>query len=619
MMLKHLLTIFLCFLAWALFAQRPTPVLEKEISVQLSNVTVGAALEKIANQAGFVFSYSPTMVNAGKIISIKATNKSVREVLQMVLGESINYRSNGMYVILGKAETKKKVTVSGYVYDKNTGKKLPNTTVYDANTMTSSISNEYGYYELKLPKKEEKVNLVAAKSTYGDTAIAVNTTQNQMVQIEIEPTPTDSLLPTNQFREAGAKILKGLKGFVNNINVKDTLTRRFQLSFVPYIGTNGLLSGNVINQLSFNMIGGYSYGNKGAEFGGIFNINRRDVTGYQAGGVFNIVGGSFKGFQSGGVLNSVRGKMQGFQAGGVMNIALGGVQGFQAGGMFNVTKGHVQGFQAAGFMNINIDSVQAFSAAGFANIAAKKHTGAQAAGLFNYSTNHQYGVQIAGLFNSALHLNNTAQVAGLMNFSAHRSGILQLSSLLNYATELRGLQIGLLNITDTCSKGIQIGLLCVERKGVHQIELSTDELLFANVAVRTGTRGFHNILTAGIYTRDTQSPIWTIGYGIGTSIRMSQRWNFDIDLVYNHISKGALNTNVNFLNKLYFGLEYAITRKIKLAFGPTANLFISNNLQTDYTTTFAGFAPYVINEYSSSSADVNLKWWVGGKVAIRFF
>lgn len=617
-MLKRSLTIFFCLMAWVLAAQRPTPVLEKEISVSLTNVNIGTALEKIANQAGFVFSYNPTLINSSKVISVKASKKSVREVLQIVLGETISYRSAGMYVILSKAEAKKKVTVSGYVYDKNTGKKLPNTTVYDANTMTSSISNEYGYYELKLPKKEEKVNLVAAKNTYGDTAIAVNTAQNQMVQIDIEPTPTDSLLPTNQFKEAGAKILKGLKGFVNNINIKDTLTRRFQLSFVPYMGTNGLLSGNVINQLSINMIGGYSYGNKGAEFGGIFNINRRDVIGYQAGGVFNVVGGNFRGFQSGGVLNSVRGNVKGFQAAGVMNIALGGMQGFQAGGMFNITKGRVQGFQASGFMNINTDTARTFSAAGFANIATKAHYGVQAAGLFNYSTQHYNGAQIAGLFNSSLNLNKTVQVAGLFNFSARNSGLLQLAGLFNYATNVTGVQLGILNISDTCASGVSLGLLNITRKGVHQVEISADELLFGTVAFRTGSRGFHNIFSASISTKDTQSPIWSVGYGVGTSIRMAPRWNFDIDLVYNHISKGAFNTNVNFLNKLYFGPEYAITRKVKLAFGITGNLFLSDSLQPDYNS-YTAIIPYTISDYTAPGNNVNIKWWIGGKVAFRFF
>lgn len=618
-MVKNIIAILLITCALFVNAQRPVPALEKEISITLTNVPLGTALEKIANQAGFVFSYNPTLINTNKVVSLKADKKSVREVLAMLLGETISYRSNGMYVILSKAEAKKKVVVSGYVYDKNTGKKLPNTTVYDANTMSSSISNDYGYYEITLPKKEEKVNLVAAKNTYADTAFSVSTAQNQMVQIDIEPAPTDSLMPTNPFREAGAKFLKGFKAFVNNINVKDTLNRRFQLSLLPYVGSNGLLSGNVINQLSFNLIGGYSYGNKGAEFGGIFNINRRNVSGFQGGGIFNVVGGSFDGFQAAGILNSTKQNFNGFQSAGIMNIAGDTVRGFQAAGMFNLALGPVQGFQAAGFMNINTDTVRAFSAAGFANIASKKHIGVQTAGLFNYSTSHTNGAQIAGLFNSSLDLHNTGQIAGLMNFSARRSGVIQLAGLLNYATELHGLQLGLLNITDTCTKGTQIGLLCVERKGVHQIELSTDEMLFANLAIRTGTHGFHNIFSGGLYLQDTQSPIWSIGYGVGTSIKMHKRWYFDIDLTYNHISKGAFNTNVNFLNKLYLGPEFAITKKVKLAFGITGNLFLSNTLQTDYTGTFANFAPYVINEYTSASADLNIKWWLGGKVAIRFF
>ncbi len=635
-MLKRLLTILFILAAVLVHAQKPVPVLEKEISLTLTNVTVGAALEKIANQVGFVFSYNPTLINAAKVISIKATNKSVREVLLMVLGETISYKANGMYVILSKAEAKKKVTVSGYVYDKSSGKKLANTTVYDPNTMTSSISNDYGYYEMAIPKKVERINLTASKSTYGDTVIKVATTQNQMVQIEIEPeVATTDTTKKNLFKEAGVKFVRGAKAFINNINVKDTLNRRFQLSFLPYIGTNHKLSGNVINRVSINVLGGYSMGTNGAEFGGIFNINRRDVSGFQAGGIFNTVGGSFNGFQAGGILNTVNGNFKGFQAGGVTNLTMGNVKGFQAGGVINVTKGRmdgfqaggmfnvamagIKGFQAAGFMNINTDTARAFSAAGFANIATKAHYGVQAAGLFNYSTHHYNGAQIAGLFNSSLNLNKTAQIAGLFNFSARNSGTVQLAALFNYATNVTGLQLGILNISDTCSSGVSVGLLNITRKGVHQLEISADELLFGTVAFRTGSRGFHNIFSVGMSAKDTQSPLWAFGYGVGTSIKMSKRWNWDFDLTYNHISKGGFNTNVNFLNRLYFGPEVAVKRMFRIAFGPTVNLFLSDTTQTDYASTFASIAPYSFSDYTSAQNNVNIKWWVGGKVALRFF
>jgi hypothetical protein len=193
-----------------------------------------------------------------------------------------------------------------------------------------------------------------------------------------------------------------------------------------------------------------------------------------------------------------------------------------------------------------------------------------------------------------------------------------LAGLLNYATDVKGLQLAPFNFADTCSTGVPIGIASFVRRGVHQLEISGDELLFTNLSFRTGTRHFHNIFTAGVSLKDTQSPLWTIGYGAGTSIKLSKRFNLDIDLTYNHLSKGAFNTNVNFLNRLYIGPEFAITRKVRVALGPTANLFLSDATQPDYASVFSSIAPYSFADHTTTK-NLNIKWWVGGKVAFRFF
>jgi hypothetical protein len=48
----------------------------------------------------------------------------------------------------------------------------------------------------------------------------------------------------------------------------DTTTVSMQFSFVPFVGTNGTNSGNVINDVSFNFLGGYSAGTRAFEMAG---------------------------------------------------------------------------------------------------------------------------------------------------------------------------------------------------------------------------------------------------------------------------------------------------------------------------------------------------------------
>jgi hypothetical protein len=620
---KFILAYLLLLLSFVAQAQN-VPLLERNLNISIDNLPVAQALDKIAAQGNFTFSYTPSVLPQ-KNITLTARNKSVRQVLAMALGNDVSYKASGKYIILSKAPEKpgKKITVSGYVYDKNSGKKVPNTSVYDEKTMTSAVTNQYGYYEIEVPSKSTNLQLNVKKDEYGDTILSLPI-KNQLVEITIQPadtaTPyTGNITPPNPFKEVGAKFFKSAKGFINTVNIKDTINRRFQLSFLPYMGTNHKLSANVVNQVSVNVLGGYSLGNKGAEFGGIFNINRRGMQGFQAGGIFNINGASSSGFQAGGIFNTVSGSYKGFQAGGISNMVRDTFSGFQAAGLINFVGGTFNGFQAAGLINFANGHATGFKAAGLANISAKQHTGATAAGLFNYAYYQNNGAQIAGLFNMANNLSRTAQIAGLCNIAFKKSGTVQLAGLFNYATNVTGLQLAPFNFADTVSKGIPIGVASFVRKGLHQLELSADELLFTNLSFRTGILGFHNIFSAGVQLTNTQSPLWSIGYGIGTGFRLSKRFNFDIDLTYSHISKGAFNTDVNFLNRLYLGPEFAITRKIRVALGPTVNLFLSDTQSPDYAAIYSGLAPYTFSNYTATQNNLNIKWWVGGKVAIRFF
>lgn len=639
-MRTYILAVFCLLFSVLALGQNKTPLLERDINLTVTNQPLSVAFDKISAQTGVTFSYSPSVVNTNKIVTVKASNKSVREVLALVLDDNIAYKANGKYIILTKAEAPgKKVTVSGYVYDKNTGKKVPNTSVYDEKSMTSAVTNEYGYYELEVPKKEPTVKLNVKKNEFSDTSVSLVPIKNQLVEINIEPAPSVSpyvdSLKHNKFQEAADRFFKNAKGFINTVNIKDTIYRRFQLSFLPFMGTNHKLSANVINQVSLNVLGGYSLGTNGFEAGGIFNINRRSMQGFQSGGIFNIVGGQAKGFQAGGIFNTVGGSFSGLQSGGIFNIVSGSFKGFQAAGIFNMardtfsgfqaggllnyTNGPANGFKAAGLANINYGDTRGFAAAGLTNISAKQMMGVSAAGLFNYSHNHINGAQIAGLFNYADNLTNTAQIAGLLNFSLRQSGSIQLAGLLNYATNVKGLQLAPFNFADTVSTGVPIGVASFVRKGVHQLELSADELLFTQAAFRTGAQYFHNTFSIGVSLNDTQSPLWMLGYGVGTSFKLSNRFKLDIDLSYNHISKGAFNTNVNFLNRLYIGPEFAVAKWFKIAVGPTFNLFLSDSLQPDYAAVYSTLAPYSFTDYTATSNNLNIKWWVGGKVALRFF
>ena len=52
-------------------------------------------------------------------------------------------------------------------------------------------------------------------------------------------------------------------------------TRPFQVSLVPGLGSHGKMSGQVVNNFSLNVFGGYTAGTNGSELGGLFNIDKK--------------------------------------------------------------------------------------------------------------------------------------------------------------------------------------------------------------------------------------------------------------------------------------------------------------------------------------------------------
>lgn len=147
-----------------------------------------------------------------------------------------------------------------------------------------------------------------------------------------------------------------------SVVAQEVRERDFQVSFISPFGTNGTQSHLTTNKVSFNILGGYSYGNTAFEFGSLYNVNTNFTKGFQFAGIANY---------SGNTQNAA-------QFAGITNIAASGSTPFQFAGIANVAD-EVTGLQFAGIANV-----------------AKKVKGVQF-GLFNYADESD-GVSI-GLIN----------------------------------------------------------------------------------------------------------------------------------------------------------------------------------------------------------------------------
>lgn len=119
--------------------------------------------------------------------------------------------------------------------------------------------------------------------------------------------------------------------------------RAVQLSLLSPLGTNGVESHMIINKVSLNILGGYSFGNTVFEFGGLYNVNTHQTKGFQFAGIVNYSGHTEKAAQFAGITNIAASGVTPFQFAGIANVA-DEVTGLQFSGLVNVAK-RVKGVQ----------------------------------------------------------------------------------------------------------------------------------------------------------------------------------------------------------------------------------------------------------------------------------
>jgi carboxypeptidase-like protein len=585
-------------------------LLSKNITLDVNSQRLDNVLEILSNKGDFYFSYNSKIVKKDSLVSLSVRNKTVKETLSLLFNNTYEFVESGNYVIIRKAPIRmtmvtnkaavedKIYSVSGYVFDEQSGIAIDEASIYEKKQLASALTNDAGYFKLKLKSsKTSTATLFISKEFYADTSIVIEPRHNQELTITMMPVekeedkvtvaPEDYLVPDSLKRAVdtvskatvvpvdSAKVertgmgrfLLSTKQQVQSLNLKHFFTTRpFQVSLTPGLSSQGKMSGQVVNNFSLNLLGGYTAGTNGVEIGGIFNIDKKEVKYVQAAGVFNVDGGKMKGLQVAGVNNTVLDTSYGFQAAGINNLVKGKFAGFQVGGIYN----HVA------------DSVKGVQAAGVANFARRKLSGVQLAGVGNVSNKETGGVQIAGVF--------------------------------NYSRKLRGVQIGLINIADT-SEGYSIGLINVIIKGYHKLSFSTNEIVNVNAAFKTGNSRLYSILQAGV-NAGSSNRVYSFGYGLGSEINLnkSKTLSLNPELTSQYLYLGSWDYT-NILNRIHLNFNVKLGKYVSLFAGPAFSVYISdqNKGLTDYRF------PIPPSGYNVISFSDKVTGWFGWNAGINFF
>ncbi len=681
-MLLRIFIFFFCFLSLHGAAQTSTPPTERMVSVVCVNRSASEVLNDLSQQAKFFWSYDSRLVDPKKLVTLNEKNITVRRAIALIFDGKISCRSKGNHCILSATPEpladdvvspprKLTYTVGGYITDIETGNRIPYTTVYDSISLHSALSDEWGFYQLELDASRTPVKLKSSRLNYYDTSFVVVPSANKTVDIQMRAIPKQTItraeirkLPSDTGNAFGRidsvqvadykKSRRGLDRFpwvdslagfeqaMRSRNLKETLQSGGQVSLLPFISTNGRLSGSVVNKFSLNIIAGYAGGVDGFEVGGAANIVRGDVRGAQVAGAVNLVGGNVRGAQLAGLLNlnvgTLRGvqlsgganinmdSLRGIQVAGGSNFNFGSMYGIQVAGGSNFVKGDVDGLQVAATANVTFGTVNKVQVAGWGNyargvrgiqvsgsvnIAREMMEGLQVSGFLNRA-GHVRGFQVSGFINSCRDTTTGVQIAAFLNAAGRLSGY-QFGSV-NVARELNGLQIGIINITQQKNDGLQIGLFCFARNGLHQVELACTENLFTTISFKTGSTDFYNIFTAGQGKFIGEDGVWTIGYGLGHRFKLPYALAVDLEAVTNQVSREALSLYTNNWTFLYMGLSWVPLQTFSVSVGPTFNYFVSGS-NADY---FSVWHPKPLLEKTFETGTRG-SGWIGLRCAVRFF
>lgn len=531
--------LFLCLFSLKMSAQN-TSLLSRKITVEFHNTNIESALRLIGREAKVRFAYNAEMFSPDSLVSASFNETELGVVLDDLLGTNFAYREKGNYIIIKStkeiiAKNEKFVyTITGYVQDANTGEKIPFASIYDSATLSSTLTDANGFYHLDLEQAPgETKNIGISKAQYKDTFILIKPLDNKLLIVNLNKihdslttVPAKDSGKVQLEKNAFVKALTSLRQKMQTKNVQRSFYRPAQVSFLPYLGTNGAMSGQIRNGFSLNIFGGYNGGFTALEMGSLFNIDRDTCTGAQFAGLYNLTAGPYKGAQFAGLVNNHFSHFTGAQFAGLANTCS---RGFE-------------GFQAAGLLNINRKSLN----------------GVQAAGLINYSDTIK-GAQLSGFINSAGYVKGT-----------------QISGFLNVARKIHGTQISFINVADSVD-GVQLGFLSFCRNGVHQMEFSYNDAMAYNATFRTGSSALYNIIGASYHPWPNEAFGFT--YGLGSRRKLGKKNYMHLNLTGTSFYLGNWN-DIPSLYRFSLLYEMRLFKQISIMAGPDINFYYTNGIST---------------------------------------
>ncbi len=193
---------FILFLLFSVNTALTQPsLLEKTITIPKQHTTLYKALNLISQKADCLFIYDSQVVESDKKVKLIAENQPLKQVLDNILSNpELNYKVFGEHILIYRAaketadngqqqkaipatDSIKTIVIKGHVFDNENKSVIPYVSIGIVEENIGTITNEDGYFTLKVPANFSGASLVVSHLGYTGQRIPIKLLHKQQVDI----------------------------------------------------------------------------------------------------------------------------------------------------------------------------------------------------------------------------------------------------------------------------------------------------------------------------------------------------------------------------------------------------------------------------------------------------
>ena len=189
-------SLFAALLVLLLHQVHAQKLLDREISIEVSDVTTYQFLNQLSIQEAVRFAYNPADLPLDSTFTLQVQSTAMKQLLGAVFPGKFIFKEYKDHILFLKRRAEKKrkeeKIVRGYLVNVETGEFISTASISEIGALNATLSREDGFYEIELPDEYDSYGLVVSKYGFQDTVIVVDRNV-EVIDIQLKPLAVSGL------------------------------------------------------------------------------------------------------------------------------------------------------------------------------------------------------------------------------------------------------------------------------------------------------------------------------------------------------------------------------------------------------------------------------------------